>query len=150
MQLATGDMWSVFEQADLFLITTNGILNAHGALVMGAGIARQARDLFPGLEQRFGKAVSSYGPRYGILFPNAWPEDKLGAFQTRQHWREGGDVKLIELARDKLSVWCQLYPTCQVYLNMPGVGLGGLKREVVLPLFSQLPDTVTLWEYHRP
>ena len=150
MKLAQGDMWSVYELADLFLVTTNGVLNAHGALVMGAGIAKQARDRFPGLDQRFGKAVSLYGLRYGLLFPNAWPKDKLGAFQTKQHWREGANLTLIELASDKLRVWCQEYPVCQVHLNMPGVGLGGLQREDVLPLLSSLPDTVNVWEYRRP
>lgn len=74
MRLAQGNIWSVFEQADLFLVTTNATLNRQGALVMGAGIARQARDRFPGLDQKLGKAVAFIGSHYGVLFPTAWPE----------------------------------------------------------------------------
>lgn len=150
MKLAQGDMWSVFAKADLFLVTTNSVLNRHGALVMGAGIARQARDRFAGLDQAFGKAVALTGPRYGVLFPNAWPEDKLGAFQTKRHWQDKAEMQLIQLASHKLQVWCGLYPTCRVHLNMPGVGHGGLSREQVLPLLEALPDTVTVWEYRAP
>lgn len=40
-----GDMWTAFEQADLFLITTNSFLRKSDAsLVMGAGIAWEARE----------------------------------------------------------------------------------------------------------
>jgi hypothetical protein len=118
--------------------------------MMGAGIARQAKDCFPGLDQAFGKAVALIGPRYGLLFPNAWPEDKLGAFQTKRHWRDKAEVQLIALAASKLQTWCSLYPACQVHLNMPGVGLGGLPRELVLSILESLPDTVSVWEHARP
>lgn len=47
-------MWSAYDDADLFLITTNSTLKKNGALLMGRGIARQARDLFPGLDLALG------------------------------------------------------------------------------------------------
>ena len=40
MQLARGDMWSAYDGADLFLVTTNSVVTHDGKLVMGAGIAR--------------------------------------------------------------------------------------------------------------
>jgi len=43
MRLEQGDMWSVYDRADLFLVTTNSTLTKSGKLVMSAGIARQAR-----------------------------------------------------------------------------------------------------------
>lgn len=30
MKLSQGDIWSAFEDADLFLVTTNSVLNRHG------------------------------------------------------------------------------------------------------------------------
>lgn len=42
-----GDMWSVYDDADLFLITTNSTLKKNGALAMGRGIAQQARAASP-------------------------------------------------------------------------------------------------------
>lgn len=43
----TGDIWQVFDNADLFCITTNAILDKNGELVMGKGIAGEAKKAFP-------------------------------------------------------------------------------------------------------
>lgn len=150
MQLARGDMWSAFEQADLFLVTTNSVLNRDGALVMGAGIAKQAKDRFPGLDKVLGKAALAAGEPYGLLVSPRWPSAKLGAFQTKANWKEGSSPALIAFSTGKLLAWCQEHPTAQVHLNLPGVGLGGLSREQVLPVLASLPDSVTVWEYHAP
>lgn len=158
MQLARGDMWSAFEDADLFLITTNSVVNRHGALVMGAGIVRQARERYPGLDAALGSAVLQAGDRYGLLVSPRWfippdgsgPTAKLGAFQTKVHWREDSSPELIAFSTGKLLAWCREHPAAQVHLNLPGVGLGGLSREQVLPVLASLPDSVTVWEYHAP
>ncbi len=49
-QFCRGDMWTAYDDADLFLITTNSTLKKNGVLVMGRGIARQACDRCPGLD----------------------------------------------------------------------------------------------------
>lgn len=157
MQLAQGDMWTVYDQAVLFLVTTNGVVTRSGALVMGAGIAKQARDRFPGLDQALGSAVKAAGSPYGLLVSPRWSISpggsgataKLGAFQTKDNWTEGSSPVLIGFAANKLLAWCEAHPTARVHLNMPGVGCGGLSREAVLPLLASLPDTVTVWEYRR-
>ncbi|MCO5205659.1 MAG: hypothetical protein M9928_11545, partial [Anaerolineae bacterium] len=61
-QYRQGDMWSAWDSADLFVITTNSTLRADGALVMGRGIARQARNRFPGIAAALGRAIAqTYG-----------------------------------------------------------------------------------------
>ncbi len=155
MKLAQGDMWSVYDQADLFLVTTNSVLNRHGALVMGAGIARQTKERFPGLDAALGNAVVQAGDTYGLLVSPRWfippdgsgPTAKLGAFQTKIHWHDPSSPELINFSTSKLLTWCKAHSTARVHLNMPGVGLGGLSREQVLPMLESLPDTVTVWEY---
>ncbi len=102
MQLAQGDMWSVFGQADLFLVTTNGVITRSGKLVMGAGIAKSARDRFPGLDQALGVAAKAAGSPYGLLISPRWPEARLGAFQTKNNWTEGSSPALIEFSARKL------------------------------------------------
>ena len=87
MKLAQGDMWSVFDQADLFLVTTNHVVMGDGKLVMGAGIAKQARDRFPGLDAALGQAALATGTPYGLLISPRWPKAKLGAFQTKGEWK---------------------------------------------------------------
>jgi hypothetical protein len=150
MKLSRGDMWSVYDQADLFLVTTNGVVSKDDKLVMGAGIAKQARDRFPGLDKALGKAVLTTGLPYGLLVSHRWPKAKLGAFQTKDCWTEGASPALIDLSTHNLLEWCKEHPTAQVHLNMPGVGLGGLPRELVLPILEPLPDTVTVWELPKP
>ena len=146
MQLAQGDMWSVFDQADLFLVTTNGVVNRSGKLVMGAGIAKRARDRFPGLDQALGAAAKAAGSPYGLLVSPHWfiphggsgPRARLGAFQTKDNWTEGLSPALIAFSACKLLAWCEMHPTARVHLNMPGVGCGGLSREAVVPLLEPL------------
>ena len=150
MKLRRGDMWVVFSEADLFLVTTNATLNVHGKLVMGAGIAKEAHDRFPGLDQALGEAVITQGKRYGLLVSPRWPEAKLGAFQTKLHWKDPAQLSLISEAATKLRRWCERHPTAQVHLNFPGIGHGGLPRAQVLKSLWVIPDTVTIWEYQRP
>jgi hypothetical protein len=56
-QFGTGDMWSIYDEAGLFLITTNATIITQGVLVMGRGIARQAQERFPGLNVSLGRQV---------------------------------------------------------------------------------------------
>lgn len=155
MKLAHGDMWTVYDQADLFLVTTNGVVTKSGKLVMGAGIAKSARDRFPGVDQALGAAVKASGSPYGLLVSSRWfmphdgsePTAKLSAFQTKDNWTEGSSPALIAFSARKLLAWCERHPTARVHLNMPGVGCGGLRREEVSPLLEPLPDTVTVWAY---
>ena len=147
MRLRTGDMWLVFDEADLFLITTNATLTVHGKLVMGAGIAKEARDRFPGLDVALGKAVIARGSRYGLLISPDWPRAKLGAIQTKLHWKDPAQLSLISEAVGRLTLWCKAHPSAQVHLNFPGIGYGNLPRAQVLKLLEPLPDTVTIWEY---
>lgn len=147
MRLRTGNMWSVFTEADLFLITTNATITVEGKLVMGAGIAKQARDRFPGLDAALGKAVIARGTRYGLLVSPDWPKAKLGAFQTKLHWKDPSQLSLIREAVARLTLWCKAHPTATVHLNFPGIGYGNLPRTHVLKLLEPLPDTVTIWEY---
>jgi len=143
-------MWSVFDDADLFLITTNSTIRRDGALVMGRGIARQARDRFPGLAAVLGRQILSCcgnQGEYGLLVSPHWPEAKLGAFQVKRHFSQPADLDLIRHSTAALCAWCTEHPQALVHLNLPGVGNGRLQREDVLPIIAQLPDRVTIWEF---
>lgn len=60
-----GDMWSAYNQADLFLITTNSTLQPGNILVMGRGIATQAHERFPGLNKALGQQIAQTSRRNG-------------------------------------------------------------------------------------
>jgi hypothetical protein len=145
-----GDMWTAYEPADLFLVTTNSTIRRDGALVMGRGIARQARDRFPGLAGALGRQILSLCGNqgtYGLLVSPRWPAAKLGAFQVKLHYRQPASPELIRYSTAALCAWCTEHREALVHLNFPGVGYGRLQREDVLPIIARLPDRVTIWEY---
>jgi hypothetical protein len=152
-------MWTAYTAADLFLITANSTLKKSShALVMGRGIARQARDRFPGLAEALGQHILNAcgspsaslrtGPgEYGLLISPRWPAAKLGAFQVKYHYRQPASLELIQHSTTALCDWCTEHPKAAVALNFPGIGNGRLPRTAVLSILQQLPDTVTIWEY---
>lgn len=147
MKLRTGDMWSVFEEADFFCITTNAQTRKDGALVMGRGIAKQAIERFPRLPYWAGGILADrglVGQEYNIL--DMRPGSKFLLFQVKYHWKDEADLALIERSTGRLSHYAATYPMYQFHLNFPGIGNGRLKREDVLPIIEVLPDNVTVWE----
>jgi len=152
MILEYGDMWSVWSETDLFLITANSFVKRNGCLVMGAGIARQARDRFPGLDATLGQAIrESCGHlgKYGLLISPRWPVSRLGLFQVKYHWNTEALPDLIQRSTEKLTVWAGAHPDCRIDLNFPGIGNGRLRPDQVLPIVGQLPDNVHVWQYRR-
>jgi len=143
-----GDMWTAWDRADLFLITTNSYLKSPGVLVMGRGVARQARDRFPGLDKTLGMHIDHLGC-YGLLISPLWPERKLGLFQVKGHFSHPADLDLITKSTRELVDWCLAHPSAEVHLNFPGIGNGQLKAEEVMPVITALPDSVHVWRYKR-
>ncbi len=141
-----GDMWSAWEISDLFLITTNGSFSASGKLVMGRGMARQARDRFPGLDRALAKTLRTPGRRYGLLVSPPWPEAKLGLFQVKLRYWEDADPELIRLSTEMLQAWLKQHPDQRVDLNFPGIGNGKLSIAEVQPIISVLPRNVHIWQ----
>ena len=152
-QFCYGDMWAVFDEVDLFLITTNSTLKRNGALVMGRGIARQARDRFPQLEYRFGQEITQrcdHLGTYHLLISPRYPTAKLGAFQVKYHYRQSASLDLIAGSVRALQRWCNAHPVAKVALNYPGIGNGKLKLAQVQPLIAQLSQNVQIWQYVNP
>jgi len=147
MKLAKGDMWSAYDEADWFCITTNATINKNGELVMGRGIALEAKTRFPELARRLGDIFTSVAD----MLPNCWYGlilvDNIVAFQTKVDWKNQSDLDLIKFSTGLLAEMATEHLNEQFHLNFPGIGNGGLKREDVLPIIQDLPDNVTVWEY---
>ncbi|MBK8986297.1 MAG: hypothetical protein IPM39_09485 [Chloroflexi bacterium] len=154
-QFQVGDMWTAYETAGLFLVTTNSTLTADGRLVLGwiiiqLGMARQARERFPGLDAALGAQIQTIcGSQgfYGLLISQRWPAAKLAAFQVKYHWQRPADLSLVTQSVTALTWWARYHADCAIHLNFPGIGNGGLARTAVLPLLKSLPDNVSIWEY---
>ena len=62
MKYAQGNLWN-FHSLGPVCITTNGIIKKDNTLVMGAGIALQAKQRFPGVSEILAYMVKSHGNR---------------------------------------------------------------------------------------
>lgn len=152
MKIAYGNMWSVFTSVDLFCITTNSIIRKDGELVMGRGIAQQARNKFPGLGLALGTAISEAGMNskiYGLLLSPNWPVKKLAAFQVKVNWQAKADLDIVKESAKALGHWAKTNPDKTIALNFPGIGNGRLDYDDVLEIVKHLPDNVTLWKFAK-
>ena len=151
MILERGNMFDMWGKTDLFLFTSNPIVNKQGLAVMGRGIAKQLADSHPIIREVFGDALSD-----GIHFPCDWlctvKGQRVGYFMVKDHWAQPAELRIIRASVDSLieliaDIGMQMEPFTRIDLNFPGIGNGKLKREDVLPLIEKLPDTVHVWEY---
>ena len=154
MKIKYGDMWDAWESSDLFVITTNSFLKSLGGdLVMGRGIARQARDTFPGLDEALGEAIMyecGHLGEYRLLVSPLWKTGrKLAAFQVKRDFDGNADPSLIKNAAFELEIFARKNPDAEIHMNFPGIGNGRLTAETVLPLIKDLPDNVTVWRYKK-
>lgn len=133
------------DEPALRLATTNNVVNYNTqSLVMGAGVAKQFKDRYPGIEKRLANYFSN-GEDYGlIVLP-----DNTGAFQTKRHWRNPSKLEIIQFSTSKLFHYAIEHPDISIFLPFPGIGKGGLKREVVEPVISVLPDNVSVFIYGK-
>jgi hypothetical protein len=147
MILQKGNMWDIYDQTDLFLITANSTLNLHNELIMGKGIALQAREKFKGIRKIFGEEILKECENYGFYGVIIIPNQKIGLFQTKYHWRDKSDLELIFKSTTRLIGHILTSNLKWIDLNFPGIGYGGLNREDVLGIIKVLPDCVHVWEY---
>jgi len=168
-------MWDAWAIADVFLITTNATVKQNGCLVMGRGIAREARDRFKNLDYTLGHIIRDMQVvegRYGLLLPDCWrnpltryPDHhmrisvqeqiaerkrrKLGCFQVKYRYNQDASLALISYSSRMLDLFAQMEHPAQVHLNFPGIGNGRLLRQDVIEFIEELPDNVHLWERTR-
>lgn len=114
----SGSLWGY--TADYKCVTTNGIVS-RGCLIMGAGVALQAKQRFPDLPKKLGVWVRKYGNR-----PFICPEEKLITFPTKHSWRDDSDLDLIVDSARKIVQITDKYSLDKVFMTRPGCGNGGL------------------------
>lgn len=140
-----GDMWSEFNKVDHFVITTNSVIKNNGALVMGAGIAKQVRDRFPGIDVEIGQAIKRSCGNMGVY--HVILGKKVGIFQVKRHYKDAADLELIRGSAEALASFAKAHPERTFALNFPGIGNGKRAYNEVLPLLMDLPNNVHVWTF---
>lgn len=146
MILEQGDMWQVFNRTDLFCLTTNSTIKKNGKLVMGKGIALQAKNRLLDIDLYLAQKITHFS-RYGLVVINNFKPQLVGAFQTKTNWQEDSSLTLIWYSVKKLNEYIVAFNPNRVDMPFPGIGNGKLRENAVYPLLTCLPDNVHVWGY---
>ena len=149
-----GNMWDRLKEPhnEIFLVTTNNVLKTNGELVMGAGVAKQATLRFPKIAFIMGETIRKLPTDYNFFILDEVPSWNtlygqhiyVGAIQTKRHYRDNSDIELVRNSIKKLNEFANTINT-NINCPLPGVGLGGLKAEVVKKLTNSSPNNVKYW-----
>jgi hypothetical protein len=126
--------YSIDQAKILRCITTNGILTKKFELVMGAGVALEAKKRYPELPKILGKLVQT-GGNHVYLIENL----NIASFPTKHHWCDSSDLDLIAQSCQELIT--QVAEWDYVVMPRVGTGMGRLTWDVVKPiLYKYLED----------
>jgi len=127
---------------DLIGFTANSEVKSNGELVMGAGNAKIVRDTYPDSAKIFGSMIKGNE----IFYLKGSNQLGVFAFQTKIKWRDKSHKDIIEVALQKLANYANQNPDLKIALPFPGISHGGLNRNDILPLLSELPLNIDIWE----
>ena len=141
----SGNMFSssLLKFADVICITTNGFVKKNGRAVMGAGNAKQARDMFKDIDLDFGKALKENGNivqiiRYENLVDKELP---IVSFPVKHNWWEMADLELIRNSLKQLLIMMIYNDWKKVILPRLGCSNGKLNwLSEVRPLLEEYLD----------
>lgn len=116
------------------VIPTNGIVNKEKRAVMGAGMAKQAARMYPGIDLALGRAILDNG---NIVQPIAaiqpYGRDLIGivSFPVKHHWNEQADLDLIRSSTEALRQMADKDADKMMgrRIAMPRVGCGNGGRD---------------------
>lgn len=126
-----GDIWNA--NLDVICVTTNGVVNAKGELIMGKGIAKQASDRLPDIRKVLGAHVLHSGnvPKLYRNYP-LLKETHIISLPTKNHWKDRSDIDLIENSIKSIVDIADTHPGFRrIGMTRPGCGNGGLNWELV-------------------
>ena len=148
MQLVQANIWDYAHNLDYLCITTNSILDKNKHLVMGKGIALQARNHLPDLAKDFGQQISERnlnGGVYGLLVSH----NKYIAFQTKIHWKDVSPLDVVEKSCDMLDRLARKYPEKSFGLPYPAINNGKRTVAEIQPMLDKLPDNVYVYHLNK-
>lgn len=137
MKLATGDLW--VPDHKVVCVTTNGIVNYYGKLIMGGGVALQAAQRYPYLPIHFGHLVSNFGNK-PFYYQDKFDKRVILSYPTKDDWRNPSSLSLIALSSELLVKIADKYELDDIYSVPPGIGLGGLNWDQVKPVIEPILD----------
>lgn len=132
MREIKGDL---FAQVGTLVIPTNGIYDAMGRAVMGAGVALAAREKFFELDLRLAWKLIEQG-NHCFYFP----EHKVMTFPTKNHWQNPSFPDRIWRSALGARALADKENLTELFLPKVGCGYGGLSWDTVYPILRDTLD----------
>lgn len=129
----SGNIWD--QSADAYCVTTNGILKNDGRLVMGKGIALDAKRKFPDIDLRLGTLVKQFGN-----IPFFLNDIKIISFPTKNHWKNSSSLDLIQSSAKLIKIIADNDNLKTIVLPKPGCSNGQLSWFSVKPVLDEIFD----------
>lgn len=135
MKEIRGNLWDHWESGEWICITVNGFIKKNGALVMGRGCAKEARDRIPGIDRQLGRFVLGYGN-----VPFDLPSKRIITFPVKWHYKERADLTLIGKSAKTVKRIVETYNLKRIIIPRPGCGHGHLDWSDVKPVLEKIFD----------
>lgn len=133
----SGNLFDVPDRPEFAIcIPTNGNVKKGDVAVMGAGVAKVARDKYPGCDAALGIRLASRGHKVQQF----WIEPNLISFPTKNNWKDESNIEIVRKSCNELVAWSLKHVEIkQFYLPKVGSGLGGLNYEQeVKPILEEI------------
>lgn len=132
------DMWTMIQEykPNAVCVTTCQVLNNRGHLVMGAGVAKQAKERYPDLPRFWGQGIKEGND--DIIVTTGLDDFALVAFHTKVHWKDPSIPSLIRKSATALKTIAGKNGWDVVFLPRPGCSNGGLQWSDVRPILEEV------------
>lgn len=137
MEEIKGNIWDYHNQGYFITITTNGEVDRNNHAIMGAGIAKQAKEKFPSLPNTLGTSLMTKGN-----IPFLFPEFRIITLPTKEEWRKPSDLTLIVDSCKTLVDIVNNFSSIPIpiYLPKPGCHNGSQLWKVVKEVINPILD----------
>ena len=123
MKEIIGNVWDYAGKNTVVCILTNGTVMKNGLNPMGGGIAAEALERNPGLDQVCGDAIKNNNVFLGI---DKKSKSHLFRFETKKQVWLASDIATINDSLNKLIELALHFPDKTILLPRPGCGYCGL------------------------
>lgn len=111
---------NIFDDPGIIVIPVNTVG------VMGAGLAKQAKERYPLAERAYRSALRTGCLKIGQVFPVYLPETYLLLLSTKKHWRNPSELAYVKLGLMSLTRYMLRESFKRIAIPKLGCGLGGL------------------------
>lgn len=118
---------------------------------MGAGIAKDCREFYPELYEKYRKFCKEGLFKIGTLYTQKMSDGKIiMLLPTKEDWKQPSKMEYVEAALINLRDTYEKRGIYEIAMPMPGCGNGRLKHWEVLPLIERIlaPTDLEVDIYH--